>query len=627
MRDHLMEVACLAKAFAEEWGCGVEAEAASLMHDLGKYSELFQKVLKGEENHVDHATPGALALLKRYRNAGMAAALVVQGHHEGLQQGNPHDLQNSVKMSSSISASGRTYSDRDVALLLSRFATDGGHLPEHINSRYLSEKNKGYIAHMLYVRMLFSSLVDADYLATEAHFNRTEKELAYRFRGTSLCPRQALEMLLIYKHSLESTSKASPSINSLRRQLFDICLEAGEKPPGIYTLTAPTGTGKTLATLAFALKHAEVNKLRRVIIVLPFLSIIEQTAREYRKVFNCLADDRYILEDHSLVDLPAEDESQLLAENWDAPLVVTTTVKFFEGLFANKSSACRRLHSIAKSVVIFDEAQTMPHGLAVPTLAVLTELCNSFGSSIVFSTATQPAFESLDQSVRVYSSGGWQPLEIVPSALELSKRAKRVKVAWRHRERLSWQQVSEEIVTCSQVLAIVNTRKQAKALYLAVQQASDHDNVFHLSTDMCPAHRIDSLQTIKQHLVAKRTCYLISTQCVEAGVDIDFPVVWRALAPLEAIIQAAGRCNRHDLEQQGKVHVFLSTLEDEKYPGPDYEHGAAQVKLMLEQGDIDLSDPEVIKKYYRDYFRVSGIENKNEKLQNAVKALDFPDVA
>jgi CRISPR-associated helicase Cas3/CRISPR-associated endonuclease Cas3-HD len=624
MVDHLRETASLAERFASFWGGKDEARAAGLLHDLGKYTDLFQKVLIRAESNIDHATPGALATLKQYKYQGIAAALAVQGHHEGLICGIPGELLASVIMKNAISATGKTFSSRDVDSLLLHLKNDALELPAEIQSDYPDYyKSNCSIAAMLYVRMLYSALVDADFLATEAHFNGDANGYKYRPDGHKLNPDKMLSQLLQHLKLVRQETKANKKIRSVRDDLFQTCLIAGELKRGVYTLTAPTGAGKTLAMLAFALKHAASHALRRVIIVLPYLNIIEQNANVYRKVIGG-EENNLILEDHSLADLP--EEQRLLAENWDAPIVVTTTVRFFEGLFANRSSSCRRLHNIANSVILFDEAQSMPPGLAVFTLATLSHLAKRFGCSVVFSTATQPAFEDFSEKVKSYAACGWEPQELIPSELQLSKRSRRVKVEWLGQA--GWEQVTSELSARQQVLAIVNTRKQARNLYLQVKDFGCAGDTLHLSTDMCPAHRLDTVSSVKEQLTLGRTCRLISTQCVEAGVDLDFPSVWRSLAPLEAICQAAGRCNREGKQPFGEVVVFRPPVAEEVYPTKEYKKAAVEVQLILmEKGHLDINDPDTIREYYRRYFHQNLEQFEENKLKDAIQALDFRSTA
>lgn len=628
---HLRETAILAASFASVWNREEEGAAAGLLHDLGKYTELFQSVLEGKAQQIDHAAPGAHALLRQYKREGVAAALAAQGHHDGLQIGRPKDLGEELKMKEPLSPQNKTYSSRDVEALLDYFHQDNLKLPSQIESDYLKEYNENRpVAAMLYTRMLYSALVDADFLATEAHF-ASHKKGGYQYRptGKKLKPDILLSSLLKHMTILREKSNASKQLNSLRNDLFNACLESGKESRGIYTLTAPTGAGKTLSMIAFALRHAAQHQLRRIILVMPYLNIIEQNALVYREVLRHFDND-LLLEDHSLAELP--EEQRLFAENWDAPIIVTTTIRFFEGLFANRSSSCRRLHNIANSIILFDEAQSLPPQLAIYTLAALGYLVERFGCSVVFSTATQPAFETFDDRVKQHTTGGWQPSELIPEKLKLFNRTRQIRVKWRGH--LPWENIAGEIAEEPQVLSVVNTKKQARILYQQVgKELASNQGLYFLSTDMCPAHRLAVIEKVNKLLsrdegTAGVNCRLISTQCVEAGVDLDFPVVWRALGPLDAIIQAAGRCNRNGLLPFGKIVVFRPPIEDESFPDAAYGRGATEVLVMLEQkGKLDLEDPAVIKDYYSRYFLDNLPHFDKAKLADIFQQYDFLKVA
>jgi len=622
--DHLKAVAALSKKFASIWNGGNEGEITGLFHDIGKYTELFQKVLDRKEIHVDHATPGAAAVMYRYKAAAMAAALAIQGHHDGLQCGAPNKLGQSLLMKNEMSELGKVYSSRNYMALLDKLLDENPGIPDTIKSDFLKlcKSNKN-ISAMIYIRMLFSALTDADFLTTEAHFEGNECGMVFRHEGMVLCPDEAYDKLLSYKKTIEEKSNASQGMKQLRNDLFNDCINAATEPKGLFTLTAPTGAGKTLSMLGFALKHAGYNKMRRIIIVLPFLNIIEQTAKIYRDIFGNSGKYPLVLEDHSLVDIDEGEYIKLLSENWDAPIIITTTVKFFESIFSNRPSECRKLHNIANSVIIFDEAQTMPASLTIPTLSALASLCKGFGCSVVFSTATQPAFDTLNDFISKNSQLQWQPKEIVRNQHNLFERARRVNIIW-PKERVSWDEIAHKLKETPQNLAIVNLRTHALKLYQKTVNVCN--DVFHLSTNMCPAHRIDTLNEVKKHLKHNLPCHLISTQCVEAGVDLDFPSLWRAIAPLEAVIQAAGRCNRNG-RGEGIVHVFLPEIEEERYPGEDYKKGAVELKLMLEEGDIDICNTDTIRQYYDRYFKFIRMGEKNQNLLDAIECLNFPDVA
>lgn len=621
--EHMREVSELASQFAATWGGEDEARITGILHDLGKYGDLFQEVLLRRAIHVDHATPGAVALINKYSVAGVAGAIAVHGHHDGLITGFYPEFKKLINMSEPVSYEGKKFSGRDVNQLLKMLIEDGYVFPSSMESRYPEIFNTP-ISAMLYIRMLFSALVDADFLATEAHFAHDGNQYQYRKKGPQLNPELLLDRLKKYVNDLCQKSQANEAVVHLRNDLFDCCSKASNSPKAIYTLTAPTGAGKTLAMLAFALGHCRKHNMRRIILVLPFLNIIDQSAKTYERVFEGLFEDPLILQDHSLSESAEGDLARLLAQNWDSPIVITTTVKFFEGLFANRSTVCRRIHNIADSVIIFDEAQVMPQGLAVHTLAALSFLQQNYGCTTVFSTATQPAFSSLDEKVSAYSKNGWKPSELVPDSLDLFNRARRVKVEWPEKEQ-SWEEIRSEASVFPQILVITNLRKHALKLYQLISHLKPGE-VFHLSTNMCSAHRLKVLEEVKRRLSNNEPCSLISTQCVEAGVDLDFPNVFRAMGPLEAIAQAAGRCNREGRLDKGKFKVFMPIVEGREYPTDDYSRAAIELKMMLkEYGTIDIYDPAMIREYYQRYF--ASVGEKMVELDEAVRRHDFKETA
>ncbi|MFC1836562.1 CRISPR-associated endonuclease Cas3'' [Thermodesulfobacteriota bacterium] len=483
LRDHLHDVSVLASEFATAFGAEEEAGLAGMLHDLGKYGELFQRRLEGKERGIDHWSLGAWAALKKYQSHGLASALAIQGHHVGLKQAskdsllglNPEKLQEHHDL-------GLRLSDPKWKDLLKTLEDDGLSLPDRssMGDPLCPDFQSPPVASMLDIRMLFSALVDADFLDTEAHFQPAgDGSKQYREPGPMLRPERDWQILSKHLRSLASGSRAASEVNRVRSDLLKACTIAAEKPPGLLTLTAPTGAGKTLSMLAFAIKHARENGLRRIVMVIPYLSIIEQTVSVFRKVFDSVTDycdpQEYVLENHSLAnardtdgkggtnDADMEDESrrrkQLLSQNWDAPIVVTTSVQFLESLFASRPGACRKLHRLAKSVVMLDEVQTLPLNLAVPTLATLSRLAQRYGSTVLFSTATQPAFAHLDEHVRHYCTGGWNPHEIVPAGLNLFERARRTKIEWPQDldERVSWPDVAQRIAEEDQILCIVTS--------------------------------------------------------------------------------------------------------------------------------------------------------------------------
>ncbi|MEW6236847.1 MAG: CRISPR-associated helicase Cas3' [Candidatus Omnitrophota bacterium] len=459
--------------------------------------------------------------------------------------------------------------------------------------------------------------------------------------GRLWTPPKAFDALSKQIECVRAKADSSSEIQRIRDDLWKECLRAADSPAGTWTLSAPTGSGKTLSMLAFALRHAIQNRLRRIIVVIPFLTIIEQTAQIYRKVFGADYPEEFVLEDHSLAGTGEETNSRgdqqnhfsrLLAENWDAPIIITTHVQLLQSLFSNRPFACRKLHNLASSVILFDEVQTLPLDIVLPTLSALSHLSTRFGSSIVFATATQPAFDHLNPYVHQYGKNTeWKPKEIVSCNLNLFSRSKRTEVHWPDLDKPApFSQIAEDLLTYKQVLCIVNVKRHAWELIGIMNQDGDN-SLFHLSTSMCPAHRTHTLELIRQRLEDKKPCRLISTQCVEAGVDIDFPVVYRALGPLEAIAQAAGRCNRNGLWESGEVFVFLPENDGKiQYPPGGYEQAASVTRMLLkEKGEVgmDIDDPCLFEEYYRTLYDLKKPESMNESLKNAIFTGDFPEIA
>ncbi|AFM23518.1 CRISPR-associated helicase/endonuclease Cas3 [Desulfomonile tiedjei] len=652
LREHLKDVAALAQEFASVFGASAEANVVGLLHDIGKYGSLFQKRLENprQEKGIDHWSAGAWIALMKFKQQGIAAALAIQGHHVGLQQ-----LDNDTLRTLNLGELQKNHplelriSEADWEELLTRFHDDSLQLPEpqEIHTSLL-ENHDLNVAAMLDIRMLFSALVDADFLATEAHFQpAVTGERCFRKRGLALNAERDWNILSLFLDDLSAKSDASLVVKRLRADLLQACIVEASRPPGLFTLTAPTGTGKTLSMLAFALKHALVHGLRRIVVVVPYLSIIEQTVSAYRTVFQFAQDgsntEHYILEHHSLAgtkqvgedsrgrDDDMEDESRrmrrLLAENWDAPIVVTTNVQFLESLFANRSAACRKLHRLARSVILFDEVQTFSVDKAIPTLAALSRLVERYDSTVVLSTATQPAFRHLHLAVQKSCKAGWQPKEIVSAELRLFERAKRTTVEWSNHP-ISWSDLADRLAQERQLLCIVNLKRHALTVYRELKKKS-LEGLFHMSTDMCPAHRTEVLKKINMRLNEDKSCRLISTQCVEAGVDIDFPTVFRALGPFDAIAQAAGRCNRKGNFGLRTVHVFLP--DDEAYPQDGAYSRAAQVTRMflneLENSDVDIHSPGMFHEYYCRLYDLLDMESQNRPLKDALNLRDFTKVA
>ncbi|MGI9212133.1 MAG: CRISPR-associated helicase Cas3' [Methylococcaceae bacterium] len=635
--DHLNSVARLASQFAR--ACGQEQEAclAGVLHDLGKYGDRFQNRLLGEDHGLDHWSLGAHLAVYQYRS--VAAALAIQGHHVGLQHLAVQDIRaiHPDKLATHHPQQ-LALSEADSGVLQARLNADGI-IPKQPDKPVLRAELKSGFDTMLDIRLLFSALVDADFIDTEAHFQGGKEGKRYRPTGPVLCAESALKKIKAHIEHLSSISGADSSVSDVRRTLYTHSLRAAELSKGLFTMTAPTGSGKTLSMLAFALAHARQHGLRRIILVVPYLSIIEQTASIYKQL---LGDD-WLLEHHSLAGLGVEchkhdDEGgsgvsgerrrRMMAENWDSPVIITTSVQMLESLFSNRPSACRKLHQLPGSVILFDEVQTLPVGLVLPTLATLSHLAHQYGSSIVFATATQPAFDHLHDQVSTLVPTGWQPRSIVPHPEQLFTPLRRVLRYWGDTKTpLSWEQLSDQLRATRQVLCILNLKRHAKIVW----ETLNDEDTFHLSTNLCASHRQRILNEVRRRLRADEPVRLIATQCVEAGVDIDFPVVYRAYGPLDAIIQAEGRCNREGKRaSKGEMRIFLP--EDEGYPGGGYEQATDLTKIRLNRlgnEGMDLNDPETISSYYRELYDVVKPENvrKTASLIEHVKAGSFPDVA
>jgi CRISPR-associated endonuclease/helicase Cas3 len=662
--EHLIGVARWAKKFAAHFQGEDHAELAGLLHDLGKAEEGFKARMVAvkagkKENHGDkqpHAHHGAALLLQADETRGgpvWPVAFAINAHHAGL-----HDRSNLQKRlgvrDKALAAEARLVGDADWNGTSWPVAHFGKNLPDWLDTLPFAtpeQRAAKLRAVDLYTRFLFSALVDADRLDTEQQDSETKDNFAkrhnWRFGDAGLANKEAPEELLalldaaIRKRKAAAESKgASTDVLEVRAQVLEDCDSAAEKPRGVFTLTVPTGGGKTLSSVYFALKHIAAQnqqqtdprrKLRRIIVVIPFLNIIQQTVRELREVFQHSEDDPIVLEHHSQAQDPEtpsgkqaekgdfDDYSrertlrQLAAENWDAPIVVTTSVQFFDSLFSRRTANARKLHNIAKSVVIFDEVQTFPPRLMQPILDTLGELtCPSraYGCSLVLCTATQPALLKSEDLPCGFPPE--QVTHIVANSKPMFARLKRTTYPELDSKepipQLKWSDLAVEVLKSpkGKGLVVVNTRRDARKLFDELRQSEGHkDAVFHLSTWMTPAHRVEVLTEVTRRLDTKEPCLLVSTQCIEAGVDVDFPAVWRALGPYDAIVQAAGRCNRNGRlkPEEAQVHVFRT--EDDKLPPGVYQTATNQTELLRKMAAADPHDPASFETYYRLLYQLS----------------------
>jgi CRISPR-associated endonuclease/helicase Cas3 len=544
---HLNKVAYLCAKFAEEmfphgsddsklakqWGY-----LAGLWHDLGKFSQEFQDYLENAsdihndeiQEKIDHTSAGAKLAASKHV-LGHCIATAIAGHHAGLLDARREPGASLIKRLSK-----ETYSTDSAP-------TEIINCPLPTPPSFISQTSSAFTV-AFFQRMLFSCLVDADFLATEAFMNTQQNALRPQIKNDIF--EQALRLL---QNKVNSFGQPTSQVNKARATVVNDCLAAASSPSGLFSLTVPTGGGKTLSSLAFALKHAIKHGHTKIIYVIPFTSIIEQNAGVFEELLAKLGDD-IVLEHHS--NLSPEKEtvrSRLATENWDAPIVVTTAVQFYESLFAAKTSRSRKLHNIANSVVILDEAQALPVQYLSPCLRALEQLSSHYHTTTVLCTATQPAVGKTEQ----FPVGLENVTEIISDTGALFASLKRVNV--RYRGNLDDSTIIDEISSAQQALCIVNTRRHAQSLY---QQLIENDENYHLSALMCPEHRLQILTTVRQRLEDGLPTRLISTQLIEAGVDIDFSTVYRSMAGLDSISQAAGRCNRNGKQSMGQVHVFNS---------------------------------------------------------------------
>lgn len=600
LADHLQAVGQKAAVFAESFSCSEYGALAGLLHDLGKFTSEFQARLRGSPQKVDHATWGARIVLERFPHVGQLLAYGIAGHHAGLANGKGEGRRTSLqeRLAAELPSLDPQWED-ELSLPSS--------LPAPDFLRLHPQRTMFQMAFL--VRMLFSCLVDADFLDTEQFYNQVEGKKPLRSGGDLVEARfsdlrSALDLHL-------AGFRVDKPVNQIRAEILQHVRAQAELAPGLFSLTVPTGGGKTLASLAFALDHAIRHGQRRVIFVIPFTSIVEQNAAVFRRALGPWGETA-VLEHHSaFADDPrdskeARDKVRLAMENWDAPIIVTTAVQFFESLFADRPSKCRKLHNIANSVVILDEAQTMPLKVLRPCVAALDELTRNYRSSVVLCTATQPALKAPDVAAGLEGlDGGLENVrELAPEPARLFEQLKRVTV--KHVGTLDDATLLRQLREHEQVLCIVNNRRHARALY---QGMADLSGAYHLTTLMCAAHRSQVLATAREALKQGQPCRLVSTALIEAGVDVAFPTVYRAEAGLDSIAQAAGRCNREGrwAADDSEVRIFANANDEWKAP-PELRQFADVTREVLRNHQGDPLDPVAIERYFKQLYWQKGDE-------------------
>lgn len=609
LEKHLKNVADLAADFAAPFGGEEWARLLGENHDLGKGTLSWQAWLRKVNEVIDeftnyyaghpiHADVGAQWLFNSSKEAGKLLAYCIAGHHAGLPNWKEGTVGSGLKarLGNPMPDVGKSCPPDFPAV--PPFEIDGDRFGFQLQ---------------FFARMLFSCLVDADYLDTEKFMDG--KKTGWRGDYPNL---EALSDRFWNQFNvLRAKADSGNNVVKQREVVLADCLACAEQEPGLFSLTVPTGGGKTLVSLAFALKHAKKYGKRRIIYVIPFTSIIEQNAAVFRDM---LGDDA-VLEHHcNFIPDEADWKTRLAAENWDAPVVVTTNVQFFNSFYANKTSKCRKLHNVADSIVIFDEVQAIPVEKLKPCLEVIKELFANYGVTSVLCTATQPAIEYSEQF-----QSGLDVCEIVNDVPTLFNALKRTEETFIGE--LSESEVADRLSAEEQVLCIVNTRQQAMDVFGAL---SESDGNIHLSALMHPAHRTRKLAEVRQRLDDGLPCRVVSTQLIEAGVDVDFPCVYRAVTGIDSIAQAAGRCNRNGKHKQPcSVYVF-------DFPENSscifFRQAAQSAAKLFERFSGKLTEPDCVREYFSDYFwkneqRMDDTETVQKCMRAATGEIQFKDIA
>jgi CRISPR-associated endonuclease/helicase Cas3 len=614
LEEHITKTAQLAARFAENFGSSDWARQAGMWHDLGKYQPEFQHYIKeandvdahiegSARKRVDHSTVGALYAVEQLGVYGQLIAYLIAGHHAGLTDFDVAEVGNQALKPRLHRAKKNDILSfiKDVELSESLLA------PNKPASQPPGDTVEDRVGGLhLWLRMLYSCLTDADFLDTESFMQPDRPNARAGFPTLQQLHKHFSHYMAGLTESVSQTT-----VNQMRYQVLQAAIQKSILQKGVFSLTVPTGGGKTLSSMAFALNHALHHKMDRVIYVIPYTGIIEQTVDVFRRAFG-----KYqgaVVEHHSSAESdPAKENhnSRLACENWDAPIIVTTTVQFFESLFAARSSRCRKLHNIVNSVVILDEAQLIPPEFREIILDTLNRLAKDYGITLVVCTATQPELGSVNTFELSYQ-GLPEPIELALDPEKLYQSLKRVEVELPEEMNQSqpWEEIAEELLEYPSFLCIVNKRDDCRQLYELMPEGT-----YHLSALMCGQHRADTIKAIKKDLAANRPTRVVSTQLVEAGVDLDFPVVYRAIAGLDSIAQAAGRCNREGELKVGLVKVFIPPSENFGL----IARAESATREILYGFDGDLLYPSL----YRDYFQLfySRIPPDKKKLKKLLTA-------
>lgn len=612
VKAHCDDVARLAESYGREIGMEHLAGTAALFHDAAKYADLFQDVLHKKAAGVDHACTGAAMFDLVTRRKCRHGVEAIAGHHDRIRS-YPWlrpvlDEIQSSKPSPSIPSGKQpaAYGQAGLAAILERFKSERPDFEFQTLETLPATGNdwKSKLEYMLDARFLLSCLVDADYTSSRMESDGVP---VVSPREKEFPARTYLENLRRYRSDVVKNSKADPKKNRLRNTIYDDCATAGKTPTDrFYTLTAPTGSGKTLGMLKFALERCAADpSKKRIIIVLPFLSISDQVEKIVRQIIpDCVVDN-------SQVDL--DEDRREAAERWDADCIVTTTVQFFGSLFSDRPADCRKLHRMANAMLLFDEVQALPYSLSRALMHSLSHVSEKYNACICLSTATQPAYGKIKNL-------GFTAREIIRDVGTCFAEANTTGIEFREKP-ASLESIAEEATRYNNVCVIVNLKSHADAVY-ARWTAKNVENTFMLSTNIAPADRKTALDEIRRLQSEGRPVRVVSTQCIEAGIDLDFGKIFRTLAPLTALIQAAGRQNRNGTRPAGHITVFEPDTPS-KYPDPDYERRSVLVKILLSEG-MDVNSLNAVATYYERLFTDL---DRRESYMSGLETLDFENFA
>ena len=628
LNEHLRKVSDLCGEYCSEFSDKQLGMFIGYIHDIGKRTERFQNVLSRKEQHINHAIIARLFLNGKYNNVEFlkgwknilgvdeytlkVISMLTACHHSEIdikeeeykvipKQDEWNDFIGICKYSVS--------SDKEFQELFNYFKKEI--ISQNYNVHNIKKSNRLY--DMLLIRMLFSSLVDADYSSSASFFNDDYIEDTTKTIDANKC----LENLEIFKKTRFVKSKHT-KMNVLRNQVFEECDNAGKTENNkILTLTAPTGTGKTLAMLDFAIQNAKKFNKKRIIVVLPFLSIISQTVDIYKNIFG----DNVVFEDDSQVE--NEKTSREIVNRWSAPVIITTTVKFFESLFSNNANSCRKLHNLCNSVILFDEFQSIPSDVLNSSMTAIKALTECYNCTALLASASPPSLQ-YREGIEWWNTNTKEIISDVVKMYSDYENAKKLNVSWNQNTKYTIYELAKKIYQKNDIICIVNTKKNAENLYIEISKLNkDNKKLFLMSTNLCSSHRKDIIESIKLCQTSHIPYIVISTQCIEAGVDISAENVIREIAPFYSIVQSAGRCNRNG-EEVGNFEII--SLDSESKPDIYYQNAMLKTFELAKNNDIDINDLQSLDKFYKKLYKTTGFEYDKRELTEALNSGDFVKV-